>query len=170
MRRRAELGVPVGVEVVVSQPPVLGELLVVAQVLPVRDREPRVDVREDAGAPAGDGAEDAPPHQRLHRPGEVVVQGGDRHVRAGVGVVDREDVVAADERLAGVELPAEEGVDGAADRHHLVPGLGGEEVVVDLVAVVHRAAGVEVHDHGLGADGERPGEDVVVVRRRPAGA
>jgi hypothetical protein len=74
-------------------------------------------------------------------------------------------LLTAHERLAGVELPAEERVDEAADREHLVAHLGVEEAVVDGVAVVHRLVGPEVHDHRLGADGERAREDVVAVDR-----
>ena len=40
-----------------------------------------------------------------------------------------------------------------------------EELVVDLVAVVQRAVGLEVHDHRLGADRERAGEHVEAVDR-----
>ena len=91
------------------------------------------------------------------------MQRGDRDVRAGVGVVDRVDRAALDQRLAGVELPAEERVHDPPDRHDLVADLGGEEVVVDGVARVHRLVRVEVHHHRLGADRQRPGEHVVAL-------
>ena len=86
-------------------------------------------------------------------------------VRARVRVVDRVDLAVADQRLAAVELPAEEGVDRPADGHDLAAGLRAEEVVVDLVAVVERAVGLEPHDHRLGADREAAGEDVEAVDR-----
>ena len=73
---------------------------------------------------------------------------------------------AAHERLARVELPAEERVDQAADREYLVAELGREEVVLDGVAVVHREVGAELHDHRLGADRQRAGEHVEAVDRR----
>ena len=94
------------------------------------------------------------------------MQAGDGHVGRRVGVVDRVRLGALDERLARVELPAEERVDEAADGQHLVAGLGREEVVRDGVAVVHRQVGPEVHDHRLGADRERAGEHVEAVDRR----
>jgi hypothetical protein len=50
------------------------------------------------------------------------VQRGEADVGAGVGVVDRVHLPAAHERLAGVELPLEEGVDDLADRDDLVAG------------------------------------------------
>ena len=43
------------------------------------------------------------------------------------------------------------------------PVAGVEEVVVDLVAVVLRPVGLEVHDHRLRADRERAGEHVEAV-------
>ena len=46
------------------------------------------------------------------------------------------------------------------------PSSGREEVVVDRVAVVHRLLGPEVHDHRLGADRQRAGEDVEALDRR----
>ena len=90
------------------------------------------------------------------------MQAGQRHVRAGVGVVDGIDLAALDQGLAGVELPPEEAVDQPPDRHHLGPGLRREEVVVDRVAQVHGLVRLEAHDHRLGADRQRAGEDVVV--------
>ena len=86
-------------------------------------------------------------------------------VGTGVGVVDREQLVVFDQRFAGVELPAKEGVDKPADRDRLLPGVGAEEVVVDRVASVHRLVGVEVHDHRLGADRQRPSEHVKTRNR-----
>ena len=93
------------------------------------------------------------------------MQRDERDVRAGVRVVDRVDLAVADQRLARVELPAEERVHRAADRHHLAPGLRLQERVVDLVAVVERAVGLEAHDHRLGADRQRAGEHVEPVDR-----
>ena len=94
------------------------------------------------------------------------MQARQRDVRRGVRVVDRGGDAVLDDRLARVELPAEERVHEPADRHDLVAGLGGEEVVVDLVAVVHRPVGLEVHHHRLGADREAAREDVEVLDRR----
>ena len=79
--------------------------------------------RSSRGPPAGDEAERAPLQQRLDRPREVVVQARERDVGRRVGVVDRVDLVAAHQALARVELPAEERVDQAADRQHLVAEL-----------------------------------------------
>ena len=90
------------------------------------------------------------------------MQARERHVGTGVGVVDRVDLAAFDQRLARVELPPEERVDQPPDRHRLVPGLRGQEAVVDRVAQVHGLVRPELHDHRLGADGQRTGEDVVV--------
>ena len=112
--------------------------------------------------PARHQREDGPLDQGLHRPGEVVVQAGQGDVGAGVGVVDGVDVAALDQGLAGVELPPEERVDQLADRHHLEPRVRGQEVVLDRVAQVHGLVRLELHHHGLGADGQRAGEDVVV--------
>jgi hypothetical protein len=67
---------------------------------------------------------------------------------------------AAHERLAGVELPLEEGVHDLADGHDLVARRRVEEVVADAVAVVLRPVRREAHDHRLGADRQRRGEDV----------
>ena len=47
----------------------------------------------------------------------------------------------------------------------LVAELGRQEVVADLVAVVHRPRRVEPHRHRLGADRERAHEDVEVLER-----
>ena len=90
------------------------------------------------------------------------MQRGHRDVRAGVGVVDGVDVVADDEHLAGVELPAEERVDDPRDGDRLLAGGLGEEAVVDGVPQVHRLLRPEVHHHRLRADRQRPGEVVVV--------
>jgi hypothetical protein len=160
---RAEVAVPLGLEVVVGHRRVRRQLLLVRQIGAVRDREPRrrVDVRRRH--PAGRGAEDGPLHERLHGPREVVVQRGDGDIGAGVRVVDRVHLGAGDQRLAGVELPAEERVDDPADRHDLGAGLGGEEVVRHRVAAVHGLVRVELHHHRLGADRQRAGEHVVAV-------
>ena len=109
--------------------------------------------------------EHRPPHQRRHRPREVVVQGGQRDVRARVGVVDRVHLAARDEVLARVELPPEERVHQPGDRHDLLADLGGEEPVRDLVPVVHRQLGPELHHHRLRPDRQRAREDVVAVDR-----
>lgn len=65
--------------------------------------------------PLGGRAEQRPADHVLDQLREVVVERGDLEVGAGVGEVDRaEDPVPVAQRLAGVELPAEEGVDGHA--------------------------------------------------------
>ena len=161
----AEVAVAVDLEVLVGERAVGGELLRVGEVLAVADLEVAAGVEVEPRLAAGDDAERAPLQQRAHRPREVVVEARDRDVGRRVGVVDRVGVVAADQRLAGVELPAEERVDEPADREHLVADLGREEVVVDGVAVVHRLLGPEVHDHRLGADRERAREVVVALDR-----
>src|SRR3954452_12038723 len=119
----AEVAVAVGVEVLVGQPAVGGELLLVRQVVAVADLEVAARVEVEAGRAAGHDAEHRPLHQGAHRPREVVVQARERDVRAGVGVVDRVDVAAAHERLAGVELPAEERVDEPPYRDDLLADL-----------------------------------------------
>ena len=162
----AELVVLGDLEVVVREPPVLGELLRVAEVVAVADLEVGAGRLVDPHLPPGRGAERRPAHERPDRPGEVVVQARDGDVRGRVRVVDRRGDAVLDDRLARVELPAEEGVHEPADRHDLVAGLGGEEVVVDLVAVVHRPVRLEVHHHRLGADREAAREDVEVLDRR----
>ena len=57
------------------------------------------------------------------------MQARQRDVGRGVRVVDRMHLGAADERLARVELPAEERVHEPRDRHDLPADLRGEEVV-----------------------------------------
>ncbi len=93
------------------------------------------------------------------------MQRRDGDVGAGVGVVDRVDVVALDEHLAGVELPAEHRVDDAADRGGLLARGRLQEVVAHGIPVVHRLLGTEVHDHRLGADRQGAREVVVLDGR-----
>ena len=164
--RLAEVRIALGLEVVVREAAVRLELLRVRQVVAVADREVAPGVQVEPRLPARDDAEQAPLHERADRPREVVVQARQPDVRAGVRVVDREDVVTADEALAGVELPAEERVDEPPDRDDLGAGLRRQEVVGDGVAVVQRLLGPEAHDHRLRPDRERAGEDVVAVDRR----
>src|SRR5205814_9990043 len=100
------------------------------------------------------------------RPREVVVQRRECDVGRRVRVVDRIGNAVLDDRLAGVELPAEERVHEPRDADDLIAELGREEVVPNLVAVVHRPAGVEPHRHRLGADRERAYEHVEALERR----
>jgi hypothetical protein len=93
------------------------------------------------------------------------VQARQGDVGRRIRIVDREDVVASHERLARVELPAEEGVDELRDRHDLVSLFRREEVVSHLVAVVLRTLRLEPHDHRLRADRQRPREHVEAVDR-----
>ena len=161
----AEIVVLGHLEVRVGEPPVLRQLLLVGQVLAVADLEVVPGRLVDPHLPPGRRAERRPADERADRPREVVVQARQGDVRRRVRVVDRRGDAVLDDRLAGVELPAEERVHEPADRHDLVAGLGGEEVVVDLVAVVHRPVGLEVHHHRLGADREATSEDVEVLDR-----
>ena len=161
----AEVVVAIGLEVLVGQPAIGGELVLVAEVVAVADLEVAARVEVELRPAPGDQAERAPLEQRLHRPREVVVQARERDVRGGIRVVDRMDLVAADQALARVELPPEERVDEPADRQHLVAELGREEVVRDFVAVVHRPVRAELHDHRLGTDRQRPREHVEVLDR-----
>src|SRR5207237_753899 len=117
----------------------------------------------------GDDAEGTPLDERLDRPREVVVQARQRDVGRRVRVVDRMHLAAADERLARVEVPAEERVHEAGDRHDLPPGLGREKVVVDDVALVHRRVRVEVHRHPPSAGRARAAEHRVAFHRRRQG-
>ena len=158
----AEVLVALGVEVGVGQLAVFAQLLPVGQARLVGDGEVAVGLQVEPGPAPRHQREDGPLDQGLHRPGEVVVQAGQGDVGAGVGVVDGVDVAAGDQGLAGVELPPEERVDQLPDRHHLEPGVRGQEVVLDRVAQVHGLVRLELHHHGLGADGQRAGEDVVV--------
>ena len=112
----AEVAVAVDLEVLVGQLAVGGELLLVGEVLAVADLEVAPGVEVQPRLAAGDRAERAPLQQRAHRPREVVVQARQRDVGRRVGVVDRVRLGAAHERLAGVELPAEERVDQPRDR------------------------------------------------------
>ena len=161
----AEVASSLHLEVVVGQPAVGAQLLLVGQVGPVGDVEVPAGVQVQPRPAAGGRAEDRPPDERLDRPREVVVQAGQRDVRAGVGVVDRVDDAVPDQGLAGVELPAEEGVDQPADGDRLLAGGRVQEAVGDRVPAVHRLVGVEVHDHRLGADGQAPREDLVAGDR-----
>ena len=164
--RCAELVVLGDLKVAVGEAAIFGELLLVREVFAIADREVVPGRLVDPHPAAGRRAERGPAHERTDRPREVVMQAGEGDVRGGVGVVDRRGDPVLDDRLARVELPAEEGVHEPADRDDLVARLGGEEVVVDLVTVVHRPVGLEVHHHGLGPDREAAGEDVEVLDRR----
>ena len=97
------LGAPVvvalGLEVLVGEREVGVELLVVGAV-GVGDLEVRRHLEVDVGAATGDQAVRRPLHQGADRPGEVVVERGDGDIGAGVGVVDRVDLVALHEHLA----------------------------------------------------------------------
>src|SRR4051794_33958753 len=110
MRQRlgAELLVRLYLEVGVRELPVLRELLLVRQLVAVADGEVIAGVLADPHRTPGDGAERRPLDERLDRPREVVVQRRERNVRGRVRVVDRKDVGSLHERLARVELPAEE--------------------------------------------------------------
>src|SRR4051794_40950795 len=108
--RVAELAVAVDVEVVLGECAVPVELLGVGQVVAVTDLEVGARVLVDAHPAALDRAERAPADERLDRPREVVVQRRERDVRRRVRVVDRIDDAVLHERLARVELPAEERV------------------------------------------------------------
>ena len=89
-RPRAELGVCVGLEVLVGEPAVLAELLFVRQIDAVADLEPGLRLDVDAHAPLLGETERAPANERRHRPRKVVVQARHRDIGRGVGVVDRE--------------------------------------------------------------------------------
>ena len=163
--RRAELLVLRHLEVRVRELAVLRELLLVGEVVAVAPHEVVARVLVDEHLAAGHGAERGPADERLDRPREVVVQRGERDVRRRVRVVDRVRDPVLHDRLARVELPAEERVDEPRDRDHLLAELRREEVVAYLVPVVHRPRRVEPHRHRLGADRERAHEDVEVLER-----
>ena len=89
------------------------------------------------------------------------VQRRDLAVRAGVGEVDRVPVALVAQRLAGIEVPAEETVDGQRHvlEHRAVPGV--EEIVIHAVAVVQRRAGVIVDAARLRAEPDAAHEVIV---------
>ena len=161
----AELLVALGLEVAVGEPAVGRELVVIRRPGRVGDLEVLLSRQVQPRPPAGHQRERAPLDQRLDGPREVVVQARQRHVRAGVGVVDRVDLAVLDEGLARVELPPEEGVHEPADGDHLSARLRRQERVVDRVAQVHGLVRLELHHHGLRADRQRPGEHVVALDR-----
>ena len=94
------------------------------------------------------------------------MEADERDVRRGVRIVDRVGLPVLDDRLAGVELPAEERVHEAADDGDLPLELGRKDVELDLVAVVAVRAGVVAHDARLRPDGEAAGEDIEVLDAR----
>jgi hypothetical protein len=104
--------------------------------------------------------------ERLDCPWEVVVEARQREIRRCIGVVDRVCLSVLDDRFAGVEVPAKEGVDEAADRCHFVLERWGEEVVIGRVPVVMLLGHVVVHDPRLRADREAAREEVVVLDGR----
>src|SRR5829696_446868 len=161
----AELLVALDLEIVVGETAVALELLLVRERLVVADLEVVACRLVDRHRPFRRDAERRPPHERLHRPREVVVQRRQRDVGRRVRVVDRVRDTVLHDRLARVELPAEERIHEPRDRHDLVPELRREEVVPHVVAVVHRLRRVEPHRHRLRADRERADEDVEVLER-----
>jgi hypothetical protein len=76
----AEVLVALDLEVLVGEPAIAGQLLLVRQVLAIADLEVVPHVEVDPRRAVRDDAEHAPAQQRLHRPREVVVQARDRHV------------------------------------------------------------------------------------------
>ena len=121
-------------EVAVGELSVAVELVLVRK-LGVADLEVVRGRLVDASA-ARDGAERAPGDEGPDRPREVVVEAHERDVGRRVRIVDQGRLIALDDHLAGVELPAEERVDEPADRLHLAVQLGREEVGLGAVAVV----------------------------------
>src|SRR5262249_60635712 len=107
--RGAELAVVVDGEVGIGEAQVAGQLLAVIQVTVVTDLEIAAGVDVQPRLPGGRQAVHRPLQQGLDGPGEVVVQRGDRDVRAGGGVVDRVGVVAPEEHVVGGELPPAKG-------------------------------------------------------------
>ena len=161
--RRAELLVLRDLEERVGELAVLHELLLVRRDRRGRRRRSSRACSARSHSAVGRRAERAPLDERLHRPREVVVQRRQRDVRRRVRVVDRMHLAALDERLARVELPAEERVHEPRDRHDLAPDLRRQEIVLHRVALVHRRVRAEVQRHRLGADRKRAHEDVEAV-------
>ena len=157
--RGAELVEAVGLHALVGDLCVALEALAVREVL-LGDGEEGVPAEVGGLLALGGGAEDGPADHVLDEVREVVVQRGDLEVGAGVGEVDRvEDAVLA-QRLAGVELPAEERVDGEAGVGEDRPLLAVDEEEVDLVAVVEGGAGVVLDDVDLRSDADGADEQV----------
>ena len=75
-----EVAVAVGVEVLIGQPAVGGELLLVGQVVAVADLEVTTAVEVELRAATGHEAEGGPLQERLHRPWEVVVKARQRDI------------------------------------------------------------------------------------------
>ena len=119
----AEVVVALRLKVGIGEPGVGVQLLGVGRAGLIGDREEPVGLQVQLGPSAGHQREHTPFDQCLDRPGKVVVQAGQRQVRAGVGVVDRVDLAAGHQRLARVELPPEERVDQPPNRHHLAARL-----------------------------------------------
>ena len=91
----------------------------------------------------------------------MVVQGRDLAVGAAVGEVDRVPDALLAQRLAGVEVPAEEAVDG---QRHVLEERGvllAEEIVIDPVAIVQRLRRIVVHDPDLRPEAEAAHEELV---------
>src|SRR5215472_6286202 len=93
-----------------------------------------------------------PADVRLDQPGKVEMERGNLGVGAGVGEVDRMPYAAAAQRLAGIELPAEEGVDGERQRAQMLDlgrrheaGLHRIAIVQGCVRVIGNATGLRSH-------------------------
>ena len=88
----------------------------------------------------GDRAVDRPLQQRTHQPREVEVKGGHLGVGASVRKVDRMHDAVETQRLAGIEIPAKERVDGQGLIHQVIVLSLIEEIEIHFVAVVQRRA------------------------------
>ena len=88
------------------------------------------------------------------------MQRGDLEVRAGVGEVDRVEHAVLAQRLARVELPAEERVDRQAGVGEHRPLVAVDEEEVDLVTIVERGGRVVLDDVDLRANADRADEQV----------
>lgn len=142
---------------------VFGQLFVVA-VIGVGNFEIFFNIHGDAHGALGDGAEDAPGQQRFDGPRKVVVQAGNGNIGAGVGKVDGPQCAVFKNGLAGVEVPAEKGVDDLGDDASLAPFVRAEKIVVNLVAAMHRLGGVVMQADDLRPDGQRAHKNVKIIQ------
>ena len=126
---RAELLEARGLEALVGDRGVARELLAVRHVLRGGDLVERLPVERRAHRPLRRRAEERPADVRLHQPREVAVQRRDLRVGARVREVDRVPDAVLAQRLARVEVPAEERVDRQRDVAQELRLLGGDEVL-----------------------------------------
>ena len=156
----AELVELVGLKAPAGDRRVGGELVGVGE-RRVGDLEVRRPIEVHRHRPLRRRTEDRPAQVGGDEPGEVVVQRGDLRVGAGVGEIDRPPLAVLAQRLAGVELPAEERVDRQRRVDECLALLLGHAAVVHRVAVVQRCRRVVADQPGLRSEADAADEQVV---------